>query len=107
MLSAAGYDDGSASYLTQACVASTFGRIYMNTFEGTGNRGTRVRSCRFTTHDPTPCLAPGLCIRLACLDGLLIDRLYLGMQFATFAWHNEDNYLYSLNYHHSGAPKQW
>lgn len=34
-------------------------------------------------------------------------RLYLGMQYATFAWHNEDNYLYSLNFHHSGSAKQW
>ncbi|CAN0209912.1 unnamed protein product, partial [Scytosiphon promiscuus] len=34
-------------------------------------------------------------------------ELYLGMQYATFAWHNEDNYLYSLNYHHSGSAKQW
>ncbi|CAN0547927.1 unnamed protein product [Ectocarpus sp. 12 AP-2014] len=41
------------------------------------------------------------------INGLTAPWLYLGMQYATFAWHNEDNYLYSLNYHHSGAPKQW
>ncbi|CAM9865391.1 unnamed protein product, partial [Choristocarpus tenellus] len=41
------------------------------------------------------------------VTGLTLPWLYLGMQFATFAWHNEDNYLYSMNYHHSGAPKQW
>ena len=41
------------------------------------------------------------------ITGINVPWLYLGMLFASFAWHNEDNYLYSINYMHWGAPKMW
>lgn len=32
------------------------------------------------------------------LSGIVAPWLYFGMLFSSFCWHNEDNYLYSINY---------
>jgi len=41
------------------------------------------------------------------INGINVPWMYYGCMFSTFCWHNEDNYLYSINYHHKGAAKQW
>lgn len=41
------------------------------------------------------------------INGINVPWMYFGNLFSTFCWHNEDNYLYSINYHHWGAPKVW
>ncbi|KAJ8538734.1 hypothetical protein K7X08_030030 [Anisodus acutangulus] len=41
------------------------------------------------------------------IPGVTEPMLYIGMLFSMFAWHVEDHYLYSINYHHCGAAKTW
>lgn len=41
------------------------------------------------------------------MEGLTHPWLYFGALFATFCWHTEDHFLYSLNYLHEGAAKTW
>jgi hypothetical protein len=62
--------------------------------------------------DDTPCWnvakLPNLLDVLGTnVPGVNTAYLYLGMWKATFAWHLEDVDLYSINYIHFGAPKQW
>ena len=41
------------------------------------------------------------------IPGVSDPMLYCGMLFSVFAWHVEDSYLNSINFHHLGAPKLW
>ncbi|KAJ6845955.1 lysine-specific demethylase JMJ706-like isoform X6 [Iris pallida] len=41
------------------------------------------------------------------IPGVTDPMLYIGMLFSMFAWHVEDHFIYSINYHHCGAFKTW
>eukprot|EP00656_Telonema_subtile_P038160 TRINITY_DN4278_c0_g1_i1.p1 TRINITY_DN4278_c0_g1~~TRINITY_DN4278_c0_g1_i1.p1 ORF type:complete len:1136 (-),score=280.05 TRINITY_DN4278_c0_g1_i1:19-3426(-) len=39
--------------------------------------------------------------------GITTPFMYIGMLYAFFSWHTEDNDLYSINYMIEGSPKTW
>jgi len=41
------------------------------------------------------------------ISGITSPWVYAGMMFASFCWHMEDLYMYSVNYMHKGAAKTW
>ena len=41
------------------------------------------------------------------ISGITAPWVYAGMLFASFCWHVEDLYMYSINYMHQGAAKTW
>uniref|UniRef100_A0A6A7G8Z7 Lysine-specific demethylase 5A-like n=1 Tax=Hirondellea gigas TaxID=1518452 RepID=A0A6A7G8Z7_9CRUS len=41
------------------------------------------------------------------ISGVTIPWIYVGMLFAAFCWHYEDDSLYSISYNHYGAEKVW
>jgi hypothetical protein len=83
--------------------SSNFTVQYANDIEGTA-------SSDFNEWDLTNFPTSSRCVLRLLPDlipGVTTPMLYIGMLFAHFCWHYEDNALYSINVMHAGAPKTW
>jgi len=83
--------------------SSSFSVQYANDVEGTYSRD-------FDAWDLSKMPTSSRCLlRLLpeLIPGVTTPMLYIGMLFAHFCWHYEDNALYSINAMHTGAPKTW
>ncbi len=101
-----------SDYTPEAC--RNLERIYWRTcgISAPAWYGADMQGSLFTDVTTTFNVAhlPSLLSRLSmrrALPGVNTPYLYFGMWRATFAWHVEDMDLYSINYIHWGAPKQW
>lgn len=78
--------------------------------ENGDNGAADAPGCLYASH-------PWNLSRLATSEGSLLQHfhrdvpgvtspwLYVGMIFASFCWHTEDNFFAACNYHHWGEPK--
>ncbi|KAL1324457.1 hypothetical protein AAHE18_13G091300 [Arachis hypogaea] len=108
------------AFIGSADVEKEFWHEMVNGEKGTVEYGVNVEGSAFSCH-PNDKLGrskwnlknfsrlPQSTLRLVGkeIPGITDPMLYIGMLFSMFAWHVEDHYLYSINYHHSGANKTW
>ncbi|XP_057746170.1 lysine-specific demethylase JMJ13-like [Arachis stenosperma] len=108
------------AFIGSADVEKEFWHEMVNGEKGTVEYGVNIEGSAFSCH-PNDKLGrskwnlknfsrlPQSTLRLVGkeIPGITDPMLYIGMLFSMFAWHVEDHYLYSINYHHSGANKTW
>eukprot|EP01133_Synstelium_polycarpum_P004209 gene4209-4904_t len=87
-------------------------RIHGSGFpRGQGDNAADRAACRDGTHwnlNTLPRMEGSIFSHLRSpISGVTDPMMYVGMLFSSFCWHNEDNYLYSINYMHRGSYKTW
>ena len=104
----------------QQAVQVEYGADLDSTMHGSGFESLQLRGHRLLNASSLYAQSIGWNLRaLPLLSGSLLGLLhehvpgvstpwlYVGMLFATFCWHVEDSYLFSMNYLHCGACKTW
>ncbi|KAI4315921.1 hypothetical protein L6164_023950 [Bauhinia variegata] len=103
--------DGSEDIPSASYVEKMFWKEMANGKKATVKYGVNLEGSAFSC-DPDDKLGKSkwnlkVTIQILGLLGVTDPMLYIGMLFSMFAWHVEDQYLYSISYLHSGACKTW